>query len=124
MAIENSVQGGIGYALEIPLSELNDPDVNRRFANYKTARVVGQVMAFLPFVYLLSTSRGFTQNEFWIVYGISIGGAIGSDLVGKAQLRKGIERYNLRLERNKLGLSVQPLPNQTVAFGFGLSRSF
>lgn len=117
--------GGAGFVLEVPFAELNDTDVNKRFTNYKTARVVGQVMAFLPLIYFISRgSRGFTPNEFWTIYGLSIGGSIGSDLIGKAQLRKGIERYNLRVERNKIGLSTQPLPNQSVAFGLGFSRSF
>jgi hypothetical protein len=118
--------GGAGYALEIPFAELNDADVNRRFRNYKTARTAGQIVAVVPlFYFIYSANRGgISQNDYWAIYFASIGVSIVSDLIGKAQLRKGIEQYNLRVERNKFGFSAQPLPNQTYALGFGLSRSF
>jgi hypothetical protein len=118
--------GGAGYSLEIPFSELNDPDVNRYFRNYKTARTTGQVLAVVPLVYFIYKldRGGMSQGEYWTVYFASIGVSVVSDLIGKAQLRKGIERYNLRIERNKFGFSAQPLPNQSLAFGLGFSRSF
>ncbi len=118
--------GGGGYVLEIPFVELDDPEVNRRFKNYKLTRSISQTLSFLPILYFLYSvnRKSYVSKDYWTIYIGSIVGVTVSDLIGSHQIRKGVERYNLRLERNKFGFSAQPLPNQTVAFGFGLSRSF
>jgi hypothetical protein len=89
------VHGG-AYGLQIPLQSLEDEEINKRYKAFRSWRVAESVFAFVPLIYILSHPRGraINRDEFWLVYGVSIGGIIGGEIIAKHHLQKGIERYN------------------------------
>jgi len=111
-----------GYSLEIPFSDLDDPQVNRYFKNSRTIRTVGSVVSALPTIYFLLAGRngGVSRQTFWTTYVASIGVSLTSNLVANGQMRKAVSTYNLRLARPKFGLSVQEMPNNRLAVGLGM----
>ncbi|GAB3918708.1 hypothetical protein [Larkinella terrae] len=110
-------------SLEIPFNELNDPIVNRHFRTYRTFVVIGQVVAAVPLIYVLTRNRGtYTRSgEYWTVYFGSIGATLGLSLIGNSKVRKAVTEYNRSLANARFGFSIQPLPGTTqTAFGVSL----
>lgn len=110
-------------SLEIPFNELNDPAVNRHFRRYRTFVLVGQVVAAVPLVYVLTRNRGtYTRSgDYWAVYFGSIGATLGLTIIGNTQVRKAVTQYNRALANARFGFSAQPLPGTTrTAFGISL----
>lgn len=117
------------YSLEIPFGEMDDPEVNRYFTQARTIRTIGSVVSALPGLYFLVTSRsaggsGVSRQTFWITYFGAIGVSLTSNLIANAKLRKAVNTYNSRLGRPRLGLSAEPLQNNSVAFGISLKKVF
>jgi hypothetical protein len=105
---------------------LDDAETNRHYKLFKGYNAASRWINVIPLAYIIYTANQklYSNNEYWAVYLISTGGSIAFNLLERAQIKKAITRYNLRVERNKLGLSIQPLPHQTSALGIGFSRSF
>ncbi len=117
------------YSLEIPFGEMDDPEVNRYFTNARVIKTVGSVVAALPGLYFLVTSRsaggnGVSRQTFWIAYFGALGVSLTSNLVANAQLRKAVNTYNGRIGRPRIGLSAEPLQNNALAFGLSLKTQF
>ncbi|GAB3319563.1 hypothetical protein GCM10027299_12170 [Larkinella ripae] len=112
-------------SLEIPFHELNDGLVNRHFRIFRTLSTVGQVVAVVPLIYVLTRSRNtYTRSgEYWTVYFGSIGVTLGLSLIGNTQVRKAVTQYNRTLATARFGFSAQPLPGTTrTAFGLSLTQ--
>jgi len=89
------VDGG-AYGLQIPLQSLGDEEVNIRYKKFKSLRVLEGIFSVVPLFYLFSLpSNGRPDyHTFLIIYGSSFAGVILVEIGAKAQLRKGIDRYN------------------------------
>lgn len=122
--------GGIrlrsNYSLEIPFGEMDDPEVNHYFKTSRTIRTVGSVVSALPGVYFLLVGRnsGISRQTFWATYLGAIGVSFASNIVANVQMRKAVNTYNSRLVRPRFGLSVQEMPNNSLAFGVGWRLKF
>lgn len=113
-------------SLEIPFFELNDEYVNTQFKMFKNFQTASRLISLLPtfyFIYSLS-SRTYNQNVYWGVFGGTLVGSLAFDAVGRSHARKAIEGYNIRVMNNKMGFSVQPLPNQALVYSFGYVWDF
>ncbi|MBX2961901.1 MAG: hypothetical protein KF687_05260 [Cyclobacteriaceae bacterium] len=87
------------YALQIPLSSVNDEEVTKRYKQFTFLSNAGQFLAIVPLVYLIGgvTNSGNIYNPetfFWMVIAI-FGIDITLDIVAHSQLKKGIDRYNI-----------------------------
>lgn len=104
------VDGG-AYGLQIPLQSLGDDEVNIRYKKFKSLRTLEGIFSIAPLLYLFTQpSYGLPDYEtFWIVYGGSFAGILLVEIGAKAQLRKGIDRYNrliLEPSGKAAGLSI------------------
>ncbi|HWA32568.1 MAG TPA: hypothetical protein VG737_00490, partial [Cyclobacteriaceae bacterium] len=92
------VDGG-AYGLQIPLSGLNDEEVNRRYKTFRTYRTVESIVIFVPVIYRITyipeaRHQKLNSTTFWTIYGVSVLAAIGLEITAKHHLKKGIDRYN------------------------------
>jgi len=119
------------YALQIPLQELNNKEINERFRKFKTYRVLGALCYLPSLVFLLTNNhlnsghygyrgRNDAANYALLVVGGTLGNIVFNE-VGHHQLNKAIDIYNIQIaERSTLGVSINRLPNDNLA---GLSYS-
>ncbi|GAB3261319.1 hypothetical protein GCM10027347_26280 [Larkinella harenae] len=113
------------HSLEIPFNELDNPAVNRHFKTFRTLATVGQVVALVPLVYVLTRPRDAPARsaEYWAVQLSSVGVTLGLSFIGNTQVRKAVNQYNRSLNNARLGLSAQPLPGTArTAFGLGVAQ--
>ncbi len=95
------------HALQLPLLGLNDEEVKRRYKNFTLLSDAGNIIAFIPLIYVISgtysSGTGFNPDTFlWLILA-ALGLDITLDLFAHNQLKKGIDRYN--------ELIVVPSPN-------------
>ena len=113
------------HSMEIPFNELNDPAVNRHFRTFRTLATVGQAVAVVPLIYVLTRPRttATRSGEYWTVYFGSIGVTLGLSLIGNTQVKKAVNAYNRSLANARFGLSVQPVNGTTqTALAIGLTK--
>lgn len=113
------------HSMEIPFSELNNPLVNRHFRTFRILTTVGQAVAVVPLIYVLTRPRTTStrSGEYWTVYFGSIGVTLGLSLIGNTQVRKAVTEYNRALANARFGFSAQPLPGTTqTALGISLTK--
>ncbi|MGV3558281.1 hypothetical protein [Larkinella arboricola] len=110
------------HSMEIPFNELNNPTVNRHFRTFRTLATVGQAVAVVPLIYVLTRPRTTStrSGEYWTVYFGSIGITLGLSLIGNGQVKKAVNEYNRALANARFGLSAQPV-NGTTQTALGLS---
>ncbi len=114
------------YSLEIPFYDLNDPEVNRNFKQFKTLRTVGSVLGFAPTVYFVYNLSGGAYNggAFWTIYSAGVVGTVLCNLLAENKMRFAVRAFNLGITRHRVGLSVQPLPHQNTAWGIAYRVGF
>lgn len=120
------------YALQIPLQELDNKEINERFRKFRKYRALG-ALAYLPsLVFLLTNDHlrgghyGFrsrnsdTRTLLFLVAG-GIGGNVAFNALGHRQLNQAIDLYNIQIaEKSTLGISLNRLPRANL---LGLSYS-
>lgn len=113
-------------SLEIPFYEMNDFEVNRRYKKYKNLNTARMIVGFIPTIYFLYGIGGgnFSNRTYWSVFSVGIASQIGFGLLADYEMKGAVKAFNLGLARNRVGLVAQPLPNQSLAWGVGFSRSF
>ncbi len=119
-----------GYnSLEIPFFELNDPEVNFHYRRYKTFTGIGQVIGFIPTIYILSTLRRnlarqtrYYSGTYLGIIGASLAGNLTCTLIGKSHIKKATIRYNQALGQSNMG-SLQ-LKTDENALGLALKYNF
>jgi hypothetical protein len=125
------VDGG-AYGLQIPLQSLEDAEVDLRYKNFKTLRLIGTTAVFIPAIYLFSLppsnnttgARSFDPKTFLIVSFGSAAAIIGFEIGAKRQLNRAIDKYNTTImKRNSIGLRLEPVQNSAV-LGIGFSHTF
>jgi len=91
------------YSLEVPLSSLENKEIERQYEGFKRIDKAVKWVNFIPlfyFVYQISNNtgsgrRGFVNpNEFWAVWGGSILASWGLKIAGRVKLKKAIDTYN------------------------------
>lgn len=85
------------YALQLPLLQIEDDEVAMRYKRFENLDLLGEMLAFVPFIYLFSDlnpggQAGF-ETFFLLVLG-SLAGELVLTIVAHNQLRRGIDRYN------------------------------
>ena len=109
------------FSLEVPLLELNDPEVNRRFRRFRVWTTVSRLTALIPLVYLFSRANASNGNtaEYWTVSGGSLLLSFGTVVVANTQLNRGVSRYNTLLGQVPTGGQVRVGP-AVAASPFGV----
>lgn len=114
------------YSLEVPFFELNDPQVNQHFRNFRTWSTISRLTALAPVVYFITRPRsaGFYSREYWTVYGGSVVLALGTVIVANTQVNKAVGRYNTMLRQVpagvlRVGAVYTPTPLGTLVVGMG-----
>jgi hypothetical protein len=102
---------GGAYGLQVPLQSLGDPEINKRYNTFKALRKAEMVLSFVPIFYLfyIANNHYVNKEEFWTIWGSTLGGIIVLDLIAKNQLHKGIDRYNhlvLEPSGRSIGISL------------------
>lgn len=106
-------------ALQIPLMEARDPEVNVEFLKFKRQRKLSSWLAGFSTVFAFSTylSKGSVSEGF---YWSAVGGvAIANIYIGTvslSHLNKAIKRYN-ELSKAQMGVKVGP----TGSIGVGIT---
>ncbi len=114
------------YSLEIPIGELDDPEVSHRFNKFRGFQKAMGCINLIPTAYFFYSISGkvYNRDEYFAVLIGSFAATITLDIISRSHLKKAIEGYNVRLAGNQIGFSVQPLPNQTLAYGLGWRYRF
>ncbi|HEY0110996.1 MAG TPA: hypothetical protein VGB67_15255, partial [Fibrella sp.] len=114
------------YSLEVPFFELNDPQVNQHFRNFRTWNTISRLTALVPLVYFFTrtSSVRFNSAEYWAVYGGSTVLAFGTIVVANTQVNKAVGRYNTMLRQVptgyiRMGAAYTPTPLGTSVMGIG-----
>ncbi len=114
------------YSLEVPFFELNDPQVNQHFRNFRTWNTISRLTALVPLVYFFTRTRsvGFNSGEYWAVYGGSTALALGTVIVANTQVNKAVGRYNTMLRQVptsiiRMGAVYTPTPLGPPVVGLG-----
>ncbi|MFD1140741.1 hypothetical protein ACFQ4C_06465 [Larkinella insperata] len=113
------------HSMEIPFNELNNATVNRHFRTFRTLSTVGQAVAVVPLIYILTRPRTTStrSGEYWTVYFGSIGVTLGLSLIGNGQVKKAVNEYNRSLASARFGFSAQPINGTThTALGLSLTK--
>jgi hypothetical protein len=100
-----------GYnALEVPFFELNDAEVNHHYKSYKIFVGVGQIIGFIPTIYILANlnnnrvrGSGYYTGTYLGVIAASLGGSIACNLIGKSHIKKAAIRYNQAIGQSNVG---------------------
>jgi hypothetical protein len=112
------------YALEVPFFELNDAEVNYHYQQFKTFNIIGQVISFVPTVYVIANinkPRTNLNNYLSILLG-SLGASITCNIIGHSHIKKAAIKYNKALGQNNLGY-FQLKPNDN-SLGMALKYHF
>ena len=114
------------FSLEVPFYELNDPQVNQHFRNFRTWTTISRLTALVPLVYFFTRTQsvGFNSGEYWTIYGGSIALSLGTVIVANTQVNRAVSRYNTMLRQVpsgtiRLGATLAPTPFGTPAIGVG-----
>ncbi|WP_435354384.1 hypothetical protein [Emticicia sp. SJ17W-69] len=116
-------------ALEVPFFELNDPEVNHHYKNYKIFTGIGQAISFLPTIYILANlnntrnrQSGYYSGTYLGILFASLGGSIGCSLIGKTHIKKAAIRYNQAIGNNNI--SYLQLKTDDNSLGMALRYHF
>lgn len=115
------------YALEVPLSSLENKEVERQYQGFKrlddAARWVNLVPLFY-FVYQVSNTansgrRFVNANSFWAVWGGSLLAAWGIKIAGRVKLKRAIDTYNDVIFMPEVGQvnHIIDTPNNSINYG-------
>ena len=111
------------YSLEIPLQEINNPEVNRYFKSFKTFQKL-RGLSYIPVLAFLLTGNLSSQNDFELYTYLLLGGLAGDmtfNLISRGRMSKAIDIYNISIaQRASLSLQLEKTKaNQTlISFGF------
>lgn len=116
-------------ALEVPFFELNDPEVNFHYKNYKIFTGIGQAISFIPTIYILANlnnsrnrQSGYYSGTYLGILFASLGGSIACNLIGKTHIKKAAIRYNQAIGENNI--SYLQLKTDENAIGMSLRYHF
>ena len=85
------------YSLEVPFFELNDPQVNHSYRNFRTWTTISRLAALPPLI--LFFTRGRNSPQYWTVVGGSTAVGFGATIVANTQVNRAVARYNTVLRQ-------------------------
>ena len=114
-------------ALQIPLLQLRDTEVNVEYLTFKKQRKTVQIVSLISTGFSLYTifNREKVSNEaYWGVLGgtVLISGYL--NIKSNIHLSKAIKRYNEVVSENRVGLIFDKSFDNQAIFGVGISHSF
>lgn len=110
------------YALEIPLTELENEEVDKNYKSFKNLNTAANWVSLAPVFYLAyeigntSGGRRFSANNFLIVWGGSILTSWGLRIGGRVKLKRAVDSYN--------ELIFMPESNAQMNYGMKVSYRF
>lgn len=113
------------FSLEVPFIELNDPQVNQHFRNFRTWTTISRLTGLVSLAYFITTgSRNNSASQYWTVYGSSLALSLGTIIVANSQVNKAVGRYNTMLRQVppnviRVGAVYAPTSLGTSVVGFG-----
>ena len=114
-------------ALQIPLLQLRDTEVNVEYLTFKKQRKTGQIVSLISTgfsLYTIFNREKVSNGVYWGIFGgtVLISGYL--NIKSNVHLGKAIKRYNEVVSENKVGLIFDKSFNNQAIFGVGISHSF
>ncbi|WP_310589088.1 hypothetical protein [Fibrella forsythiae] len=112
------------FSLEVPFIELNDPQVNQHFRNFRTWTTISRLTGLVSLAYFITTGSRSNAGQYWTVYGSSLALSLGTIIVANSQVNKAVGRYNTMLRQVppnaiRVGAVYTPTSLGTSVVGFG-----
>ena len=114
-------------ALQIPLLQLRDTEVNVEYLTFKKQRKTGQIVSLISTgfsLYTIFNREKVSNGAYWGVLGgtVLISGYL--NIKSNIHLGKAIKRYNEVVSENRVGLVLDKSFNNQMILGMGVSHSF
>ncbi|MFY7829488.1 MAG: hypothetical protein ACOVQ4_20315 [Flectobacillus sp.] len=115
-------------ALQIPLLQMQDPEVSSRFLKFKSQRKAMQwvnIASAGVSLYTIFNRDKVSNNFYWTSLGSALVITTYLNFRSTIHLSKSIARYNqLQLQQSRIGLSINQTSVQTPVIGLGWTQSF
>lgn len=115
-------------ALQIPLLQLQDPEVSSRFLKFKSQRKAMQwvnIASAGVSLYTIFNRDKVSNNFYWTSLGSALVITTYLNFRSTVHLSKSIARYNqLQLQQSRIGLSINQTSDQTPVIGLGWKQTF
>lgn len=115
-------------ALQIPLLQLQDPEVSSRFLKFKSQRKAMQwvnIASAGVSLYTIFNRDKVSNNFYWTSLGSALVITTYLSFRSTVHLSKSIARYNqLQLQQSRIGLSINQTSDQTPVIGLGWKQTF
>lgn len=115
-------------ALQIPLLQMQDPEVSSRFLKFKSQRKAMQwvnIASAGVSLYTIFNRDKVSNNFYWTSLGSALVITTYLNFRSTIHLSKSIARYNqLQLQQSRIGLSINQTSDQTPVIGLGWTQSF
>ena len=114
-------------ALQIPMLQARDTEVNVEFLKFKQQRKVVQIISLVSTgfsLYTIFNREKVSSEVYWGVFGgtVLISGYL--NIKSNRHLGKAITRYNEVISENKIGLIFDKSFDNQAIMGVGISHSF
>jgi len=114
-------------ALQIPLLQLRDTEVNVEYLTFKKQRKIVQMVSLISTgisLYTIFNREKVSNGAYWGGLGgtVLISGYL--NIKSNVHLSKAIKRYNEVVSENRVGLIFDKSFNNQAIFGVGISHSF
>jgi hypothetical protein len=115
-------------ALQIPLLQMQDPEVSSRFLKFKSQRKAMQwvnIASAGVSLYTIFNRDKVSNNFYWTSLGSALVITTYLNFRSTVHLSKSIARYNqLQLQQSRIGLSINQTSDQTPVIGLGWKQTF
>jgi len=114
-------------ALQIPLLQLRDTEVNVEYLTFKKQRKIVQMVSLISTgfsLYTIFNREKVSNGAYWGILGgtVLISGYL--NIKSNVHLSKAIKRYNEVVSENRVGLIFDKSFNNQIILGMGVSHSF
>jgi hypothetical protein len=114
-------------ALQIPLLQARDTEVNVAFLTFKKQRKAVQIVSLISTgfsLYTIFNREKVSSEAYWGTFGgtVLISGYL--NIKSNQHLGKAIKRYNEVVSENKIGLVFDKSIDNQAILGVGISHSF
>ena len=114
-------------ALQIPMLQARDTEVNVEFLKFKQQRKLAQIVNFATFgvtVYSLFNREKVSNELYWGTFAGTILVSGYLNIKSNIHLGKAINRYNEVVYQNKIGLIIDKSFQNQAVVGLGFSHNF
>ncbi|MBC7410326.1 MAG: hypothetical protein H7339_18240 [Arcicella sp.] len=114
-------------ALQIPLLQLRDTEVNVEYLTFKKQRKIVQMVSLISTgfsLYTIFNREKVSNGAYWGTVGGLGFVSFYLNIKSNLHLSKAIKKYNEVVSENKVGLIFDKSFNNQAIFGVGISHSF